>query len=62
MTSNSLRGACACLLLLLPGKSSRATGLNRHKEIELQLGTGHAILYKPLKEWIEPVVEWANQS
>lgn len=38
-----------------------ASGLNRHKEIELKLGTGHAILYKPLKEWIVPVVEWANQ-
>lgn len=40
----------------------RATGLNRHKEIELKLGTGHAILYQPLKEWVEPVAEWATQQ
>jgi len=40
----------------------RATGLNRHKEIELTLGTGHAILYKPLPEWIEPVADWATQQ
>jgi hypothetical protein len=39
----------------------RATGLNRHHEIELKVGTGHAILYKPLKEWVDPVVDWANQ-
>ncbi len=40
---------------------ARATGLNRHHEIELKVGTGHAILYKPLKEWVDPVVDWANQ-
>ena len=38
----------------------KANGLNRHKEIVLQLGTGHAILYKPLNEWVDPVVEWAQ--
>ncbi|MBV9958896.1 MAG: alpha/beta hydrolase [Acidobacteria bacterium] len=41
---------------------ARATGLNRHREIELKVGTGHAILYRPLKEWVDPVVEWANQK
>ncbi len=41
---------------------SRATGLNRQKEIELKLGTGHAILYKPLKEWVDPVAEWAGNK
>lgn len=41
---------------------TRATGLNRHREIVLQVGTGHAILYQPLKEWVDPVVEWAQQS
>jgi hypothetical protein len=40
----------------------RATGLNRRKEIELKIGTGHAILYQPLKEWIDPAVEWARQQ
>ncbi|MBV9210001.1 MAG: alpha/beta hydrolase [Acidobacteria bacterium] len=39
----------------------KATGLNRHKEIELKIGIGHGILYQPLKEWVEPTVEWASQ-
>lgn len=33
----------------------------RHfKEIELDTGMGHGFLFKPLKEWIEPSVAWAN--
>ena len=36
-----------------------STGLNRHREVKLEIGTGHAILYKPMKEWVELVVEWA---
>jgi len=36
-----------------------ATGLNRHREVELKIGIGHAILYKPMKEWVDLVVEWA---
>lgn len=39
----------------------KATGLNSHKEVELKVGTGHAVLYKPLKEWVEPVDEWAKR-
>lgn len=38
----------------------RATGLNRSKEIELKLGIGHALLYKPMREWIDPTVQWAR--
>ena len=33
----------------------------RHKEIALHVGTGHGILYKPLDEWILPVIQWADQ-
>jgi hypothetical protein len=33
-------------------------GLKRHKEIELQLGIGHGLLYKPYKEWVDLVVQW----
>lgn len=40
---------------------AKAKGLNRHKEIELKIGTGHAILYQPLKEWVEPAVSWASR-
>lgn len=38
-----------------------STGLNRHKEIVLKLGSGHGILYRPLKEWVEPTADWALQ-
>ena len=38
----------------------KATGLNRHKEVELRIGTGHAILYQPLPEWIDLVDDWAR--
>lgn len=39
----------------------KAHGLNKHNEVVLKVGTGHAVLYKPLKEWVDPVVEWAKQ-
>jgi hypothetical protein len=38
----------------------KATGINRHQEIELKIGSGHAVLFKPLKEWVDPVIEWAR--
>lgn len=41
---------------------SRAKGLGRHREIVLQVGTGHGILYEPLPEWVLPTVRWANQE
>ncbi len=37
-----------------------SAGLNKQKEVELKVGTGHAILYKPMKEWVDLVVEWAE--
>ncbi len=37
-----------------------STGLNRYKEIKLTVGTGHGILYRPIKEWVDPVVKWAK--
>lgn len=36
--------------------------LVQHAEIVLHVGTGHGILYQPLKEWIAPTVRWANQD
>jgi hypothetical protein len=39
---------------------ARSKGLNHHKEIELKLGLGHGILYKPMEEWVEPTIEWGN--
>jgi len=41
---------------------ARAGGLNRHKEVKINLGLGHGFLYRPHKEWIEPAIEWAKQS
>ena len=38
----------------------KSSGLNAHKELKLKVGTGHGIVYKPLKEWIEPAVRWAR--
>ncbi len=39
---------------------TKSKDINHHKEIELKLGTGHGILYKPLEEWVEPTVQWAS--
>lgn len=39
-----------------------STGLNTREEVELKIGTGHAILYSPMKEWVDLVVEWAARS
>jgi hypothetical protein len=38
----------------------QSTGLKQSNEIEVKLGVGHGLLYKPFKEWIDPAVEWAN--
>jgi uncharacterized protein YbbC (DUF1343 family) len=32
----------------------------KSNEIELNTGKGHGFLYKPYKEWVIPVIEWAN--
>lgn len=37
-----------------------SAGVTKFKEIELEIGTGHGIIYQPLKEWIDPVVDWAK--
>ena len=39
----------------------QATGLNQHEEIELQIGSGHAILFRPLSEWVGPTIGWARR-
>lgn len=30
-------------------------------ELELNMGTGHGFLFKPYKEWVDPLVEWTKQ-
>lgn len=39
-----------------------STGLNRRREVELKIGTGHAVLYRPMREWVDLVVEWAAED
>jgi hypothetical protein len=42
--------------------SARGNKLGRTREIVLNLGLGHGILYRPLPEWVEPVVAWADKT
>jgi len=49
-------GSCQDLFAFSAGK-----GIARHEEIVLQVGTGHGILYQPLDEWVNPVVQWAGK-
>ena len=39
---------------------SEGRGISRYDEVILNIGTGHGILYKPLDEWILPVVQWTE--
>jgi hypothetical protein len=50
-----LSGSCKDLFAFSEGK-----GISKYNEIVLQVGTGHGILFKPLDEWITPVVQWAR--
>lgn len=38
-----------------------ATGLVEYEEIETNTGQNHGFLYRPLREWVEPVVGWAQR-
>jgi hypothetical protein len=46
-------GACGELF-------ASTTGLVRHNELVLHIGSGHGILYQPLDEWVLPAVQWAS--
>ncbi len=54
-SSDTLAGSCSDLF-----NFSKDKGLSGSKEIMLNVGTGHGILYKPLEEWMKPVKEWAE--
>ena len=49
-------GSCQELFSFSEGK-----GIANYSEILLHIGTGHGILYKPLDEWIKPIVQWARK-
>jgi hypothetical protein len=37
------------------------TGIKAWKEIEVNTGLQHGFLFRPLKEWVEPTIEWAKK-
>lgn len=41
---------------------SSSTGLNKSKELKLDLGIGHGIIYKPFEEWMLPTIEWQKEN
>ncbi len=41
-------------------KRSSSCKIEIFKEIELDTKMKHGFIFKPLKEWIEPVINWAN--
>jgi len=41
-------------------KETSTCDIKHFKEIELNTGIGHGFLFKPLKEWIQPTISWAN--
>jgi hypothetical protein len=52
--TDDLAGSCT------PVKNLSSQLIPHYKEIELNTGLKHGFLYKPLAEWMEPVIQWAN--
>jgi pimeloyl-ACP methyl ester carboxylesterase len=50
----------------LPGSCERfradAKGIRNYRSIQIKTGLKHGFLYRPMKEWIEPAIEWAQQT
>lgn len=38
-----------------------ATGLGNYKEVATNTGLKHGFIYRPLTDWIEPIVKWAQR-
>ncbi|MFD2033964.1 alpha/beta hydrolase [Belliella marina] len=43
-------------------KETSTCKIKHFKEIELNTEMGHGFLFKPMKEWIEPTIKWANEN
>lgn len=56
-SSDQWAGSCQKLL-----EASSSQNLGRYKEIKLNLELGHGFHFRPLPEWIDPVVEWAKRQ
>lgn len=39
-----------------------ATGLGDYKELETNTGERHGFLFRPMKEWVEPAIAWAQAN
>ncbi len=53
--SDDVAGSCAAAF-------ARAREGTRHEELILRVGGGHGAFYRPLAEWVEPLVQWTRQS
>ena len=40
--------------------ASRSVAKGRFREIRLETGLGHGIVYRPLNQWLRPATEWAK--
>ena len=40
----------------------RSEGLGNFKQITLDLGIGHGLVYKPYREWLDPILEWVKMK
>lgn len=40
----------------------RSPTITRYEEIELDTGLKHGFLFRPIKEWLYPAIEWANRN
>ena len=40
----------------------RSEGLGRFKSITLDMKKGHGLLYKPYREWIDPILDWLGRE
>jgi len=52
--TDSFGGTCEDII-------EKSTGIQAFKEIPLHTKLGHGFLYRPLKEWVRPTVDWANK-
>lgn len=52
--SDEIGGTCKSIV-------DQSPAVRKFKEIRLETGLGHGMLYRPLKEWIGPALAWAKR-
>lgn len=55
-TSDDLTADCQ------PWNNDRAASVPAYREVVLSTGQNHGFIYRPLPEWVDPVVEWVKAS